>query len=611
MPARPSQLIEGLAGISRLGGFDLNRVHAATETVSSTVRAASNVRCTVNRMSLMRSRWAAIGAAVAVTLGAGGLISVNAANDTSSLVPITPARILDTRSGDRVGSLDTAGASDPYRLKVVGTDGIPTSGVTGVSLNVTAVDTRTNDYGGFVSVYPCAAVSSAKPDVSNINFGSGQTIANAVTVPVSADGYICLYVYGTAHLLVDANGYYTQTSSGTVDAYTKSEIDTKLNTLEGAIDAKAGQESLRMLALRMQSPITLDASSSTAGKNPTVVIGATGNPVIAYSSDDNLKVAACASVTCEGIPIITYIDNGPIRPESISLAVGEDGKPIISYSLSASGELKTAYCTQIDCSGSHGITTHNTGDSVLETAIAIGGNGLPVIAYYDLREQDLKVIACSTSDCSAAGTPNTIDPFGIAGIDVSIAIGSNGFPFLAYFDDFELAVAACSNADCSAAPTITTIDDSGATGYYSSIAIRDNGHPVISYYHLDARELRAAACANPSCTGTPTITTVDTDEPVAGTESSIALNEFGFPVISYEAFDGTVGKLKVAECSSVDCTGTATISTLDESGDIDHGTSIAIAENGVPLVVYHEEVNDELRTVALWSSLFPDDSDQL
>ncbi|MGB1820748.1 MAG: hypothetical protein ACPHNZ_07375, partial [Ilumatobacteraceae bacterium] len=44
---------------------------------------------------------------------------------------------------------------------------------------------------------------------------SGQTIANAVTVPVSADGYICLYVYGTAHLLVDANGYYTQTSTAT------------------------------------------------------------------------------------------------------------------------------------------------------------------------------------------------------------------------------------------------------------------------------------------------------------------------------------------------------------------------------------------------------------
>ena len=162
---------------------------------------------------LSRSRWAAIGAAVAVTLGAGGLISVNAANDTSSFVPITPERILDTRSGDRVGSLDTAGVSDPYRLKVVGTAGIPSSGVTAVSLNVTAVDTQANDSGGFVSVYPCASLSSAKPDVSNINFVSGQTVANAATVAVSADGYVCMYVYGTAHVVVDANGYYSQAGS--------------------------------------------------------------------------------------------------------------------------------------------------------------------------------------------------------------------------------------------------------------------------------------------------------------------------------------------------------------------------------------------------------------
>ncbi|MGB1645483.1 MAG: hypothetical protein ACPHES_10340, partial [Ilumatobacteraceae bacterium] len=99
--------------------------------------------------NISRSRWAAIGAAVAVTLGAGGLVGVNAAGSASSLVPINPARILDTRSSDRVGSLDVVGASDPYRLKVAGVSGIPSTGVTGVSLNVTAVDTQSNDYGGF------------------------------------------------------------------------------------------------------------------------------------------------------------------------------------------------------------------------------------------------------------------------------------------------------------------------------------------------------------------------------------------------------------------------------------------------------------------------------
>ena len=51
-------------------------------------------------VSLVRSRWAAIGAAVAVTLGGGGLIGVSAASgDASSLKTVDPARILDTRVG--------------------------------------------------------------------------------------------------------------------------------------------------------------------------------------------------------------------------------------------------------------------------------------------------------------------------------------------------------------------------------------------------------------------------------------------------------------------------------------------------------------------------------
>ena len=118
--------------------------------------------------------------------------------------------MLDTRSGvgapaERVGTLDVAGGADPIVLQITGNANVPTSGVTAVALNVTAVDTNTNDYGGFVSVYPCDV---ARPDVSNINFTSGQTIANSVIAPLSADGTICLYSYGTTHLLADISGYF-------------------------------------------------------------------------------------------------------------------------------------------------------------------------------------------------------------------------------------------------------------------------------------------------------------------------------------------------------------------------------------------------------------------
>ena len=50
-----------------------------------------------------RSRWAAIGAAVAVSLGAGGVFFADAASPPSSVVMVEPARILDTRDPVNVG----------------------------------------------------------------------------------------------------------------------------------------------------------------------------------------------------------------------------------------------------------------------------------------------------------------------------------------------------------------------------------------------------------------------------------------------------------------------------------------------------------------------------
>ena len=159
-----------------------------------------------------RSRWAAIGAAVAVTLGAGGLVGVNAASSESMFTPITPVRMLDTRQAERIGSVISPENAEPYRLAISGRQGVPVSGVTGVSLNVTVVDGQTNEYGGYVTVYPCESVTSDRTDTSNLNFETGQTLANPVTTALSSDGYICLFVYGTAHLLVDANGYYSSSS---------------------------------------------------------------------------------------------------------------------------------------------------------------------------------------------------------------------------------------------------------------------------------------------------------------------------------------------------------------------------------------------------------------
>jgi hypothetical protein len=92
-------------------------------------------------------------------------------------------------------------------------------------MNLTAVDTKANQFGGYVTVYPCASTAaSERPEASSLNFVSGQTLANSVVTPLSSDGHICLYVYGIAHLLVDVNGYYAALAAS-VDTYTRDEVD--------------------------------------------------------------------------------------------------------------------------------------------------------------------------------------------------------------------------------------------------------------------------------------------------------------------------------------------------------------------------------------------------
>lgn len=38
-----------------------------------------------------------------------------------------------------------------------------------------------------------------------MNFAAGQTVSNAVTTAIGADGEVCVYTLATAHIVVDAN----------------------------------------------------------------------------------------------------------------------------------------------------------------------------------------------------------------------------------------------------------------------------------------------------------------------------------------------------------------------------------------------------------------------
>jgi subtilisin family serine protease len=135
------------------------------------------------------------------------IVNWNLTEDPVTVQSLAPNRLIDTRSGiggvaaSRVGALN--GGGTPLSISVLDRAGIPASGVEAVSMNVTVTDTVANAFGGYVTVHPCG---STVPNASNLNFTTGQTVANAVTVPVSATGTICVSVYGLANVIIDVNG---------------------------------------------------------------------------------------------------------------------------------------------------------------------------------------------------------------------------------------------------------------------------------------------------------------------------------------------------------------------------------------------------------------------
>lgn len=280
--------------------------------------------------------------------------------------------------------------------------------------------------------------------------------------------------------------------------------------------------------------------------------------------------------------------------QETAIAIGSDGMPVISFRDASAFSLKVAQCPGADCVGLPTITTIDGPTSARYTDIAIGNDGLPVISYWDLGTGSLKVAHCVNPDCSGVATITTVDdPANSVGRYTSIAIGSDGLPVISYQDESAnaLKVAHCNNVACTGVATITTVDDpiDDFVGVYTAIAIGSDELPVISYGDLagDAA-LRVAKCVNLDCSGSATITTID-DPPInqVGAYNSIAIGGDGLPVISYQ--DTTANALRVAKCSNAACTGAVTITTVDDpANSVGEYTSIAIGTDGMPVISYRD-----------------------
>jgi len=209
-------------------------------------------------------------------------------------------------SGAPVGALDGSGI--PFKIRIGGTNNIPVD-ASAVALNVTAVDTQAPAAGGYITVYSCGT----RPIASNLNFTSGQTLANSVITPMSANGDVCFYVYGIANLIVDVSGYVPAEGFATVSAAESRFLDTRPETEKvGKLDGTGAAKELQITG-KAGIPVGISA----------VAMNVTAVDTEASDVGGYVTVYPCG--TRPDTSNINFV-NGQIIPNSVIAPVSTDGK---------------------------------------------------------------------------------------------------------------------------------------------------------------------------------------------------------------------------------------------------------------------------------------------
>ena len=272
------------------------------------------------------------------------------------------------------------------------------------------------------------------------------------------------------------------------------------------------------------------------------------------------------------------------------------------------------FTAQVNAGGEFGATAFTGQSRWLEIAVKCSGDidyttlaprqaltAAPYAAYALRAGSCLNDAPLNRASGPMSNQIMTIDsiPSGDTGQYTSITIGADGLPIISFYDvtHQDLRVAHCEQADCSGTPTLTTVDSAGDVGKHSSIAIGVDGLPIISYYDATNYHLKVAHCGNVACTsGVITPTLDNTASSDVGQYSSIAVGTDGLPIVSYYAQTPTNNFLKVAHCTNVACTSAPVITTVDSTSvNVGLYTSIAIGANGLAAISYYDATNGDLK----------------
>jgi hypothetical protein len=350
---------------------------------------------------------------------------------------------------------------------------------------------------------------------------------------------------------------------------------------------------------------TILGSGIGNGQNLAMKIGFDGLPLIAYYDryTSTLSTVHCTVFDCSSSDTTSHTSSGKAG-EYLDMAIGLDGLAYISlYDNSANPDLtvernlKLLRCADIACSSSTTVLVDDAGDVGLYNSIAIRPNGLPVIGYRDLTKGELKFAFCTDVDCSEAvleSVDSVYDP-----VHIEIVIGFDELPLIAYRSNGgnSLHVAHCSDEKCSTS-TKSIVDSTGNTGEYVSLAVGSDGFVVMAYFDRTSDSLKVRRCTILDCS--TSILEIADNSGSSGKWASIVIGSDGFPSVFFE--DKFKTALKMIKCKDVSCSDSLA-KVLVKEGVVGRKNVGVLSPAGNPLVLYENLDNEEISVFSCANTL--------
>ncbi|MEV4399634.1 hypothetical protein [Nonomuraea sp. NPDC049607] len=180
-----------------------------------------------------------------------------------------------------------------------------------------------------------------------------------------------------------------------------------------------------------------------------VAAGPLDRPVVLCFDDytGSLAVITCEDDTCDPVHVehpvqggFTWASGKNDGPTGATMALREDGRPLIAYRDSADGSVRLLDCRNPSCSQADTVVLSTPGDDHLPPALAVDETGRTVVAYQDLDRDQIVVATCRGTRCThtpVAKSEHTPGP------GLAMALDGRGRPVIAWIDDsysFDLVV---------------------------------------------------------------------------------------------------------------------------------------------------------------------------